>query len=606
MKKIFFFFLFFFVVFGVAAEAQMATGFSLIDSSQVYNYGMTVQDTGNPGPAYRMEMSTNYSNPDPSITAYTMYAKDYGSIPQQPNIPPTITIQANSPLWTIAGQTNGGNCRIAIAADDGNGNGGVSQFNYVFPSSSWGTYTFQLAGISKISAADKQELMTLFGMKNISTTYPFKRLRVAFSFLSGETGTRVVFFDNITAVNGNGTTVVIDDGSGVSGVTLNAPVLQSPANSATNVGVNPVFLWSTVTNATSYNLQVSTTADFSSGVTAYPTSSTSQQVIGLDANTTYYWRADAANASATSAWSSVWSFSTGSTPPPQGLPGVPTLNSPSNGATNQPLNLTLIWNSSTNALTYEIQLLDHDGYVVYTTSTSGTSANPTGLAYGQTYFWRVDAHNSLGVSAWSDVWSFSTMTTPVTVGQPTLSFPPNNAAGISLNPDGSWNAASNATTYNIQVATNASFVSPVFSTTTSATNAIFLNLQYNTTYYWRVQGIGSNGATGPWSNTWDFTTQTITGVAVVGGVPDRFELAQNYPNPFNPSTTIRYSVPSTSPVTLKVYDVLGREVETLVHEEKSPGVYEINFDASKLASGLYIYRLVAGDFVSVKKMTLLK
>jgi len=89
-------------------------------------------------------------------------------------------------------------------------------------------------------------------------------------------------------------------------------------------------------------------------------------------------------------------------------------------------------------------------------------------------------------------------------------------------------------------------------------------------------------------------------------VPTEFILEQNYPNPFNPSTSIMYHVARSSNVTLKVYDVLGREVATLVNEQKSPGTYEVKFDGSNLASGMYLYRLQAGNIVISKKMLLMK
>jgi len=89
-------------------------------------------------------------------------------------------------------------------------------------------------------------------------------------------------------------------------------------------------------------------------------------------------------------------------------------------------------------------------------------------------------------------------------------------------------------------------------------------------------------------------------------LPDKYELFQNYPNPFNPSTTIKYNLPEVSVVIIKVYDVLGREVSSLVNELKQPGKYEINFDASSLSSGTYFYRIQAGSFIETKKMVLLK
>ena len=88
--------------------------------------------------------------------------------------------------------------------------------------------------------------------------------------------------------------------------------------------------------------------------------------------------------------------------------------------------------------------------------------------------------------------------------------------------------------------------------------------------------------------------------------PKNFILQQNYPNPFNPITTIQYSIPQRSSVTLKVYDILGNEIAEPVNEEKGIGVYSVDFDAYKLASGIYFYKLQAGSFVETKKMILIK
>ena len=86
----------------------------------------------------------------------------------------------------------------------------------------------------------------------------------------------------------------------------------------------------------------------------------------------------------------------------------------------------------------------------------------------------------------------------------------------------------------------------------------------------------------------------------------KYDLEQNFPNPFNPSTTINYQIPQTGFVTLKVYDILGKEVETLVKEPKNQGRYTVNFNASGLASGIYIYQIRVNDYVSSKQMLLLK
>jgi hypothetical protein len=90
------------------------------------------------------------------------------------------------------------------------------------------------------------------------------------------------------------------------------------------------------------------------------------------------------------------------------------------------------------------------------------------------------------------------------------------------------------------------------------------------------------------------------------GLPETYSLSQNYPNPFNPSTNIQYSIPKTGFVTLKIYNLLGQEVATLVEGNQTAGKYVATFDASKVSSGVYFYRLASGGFVDVKKMLLLK
>ena len=90
------------------------------------------------------------------------------------------------------------------------------------------------------------------------------------------------------------------------------------------------------------------------------------------------------------------------------------------------------------------------------------------------------------------------------------------------------------------------------------------------------------------------------------GRPHTYQLAQNYPNPFNPVTKIRFTVADRQLTIVSVYDLLGREVATLVNEVKEPGTYEVAFDASGLASGVYLYRLQSGDFTQIRRMTVLK
>jgi hypothetical protein len=99
---------------------------------------------------------------------------------------------------------------------------------------------------------------------------------------------------------------------------------------------------------------------------------------------------------------------------------------------------------------------------------------------------------------------------------------------------------------------------------------------------------------------------SIVGVETEITVPENYVLYQSYPNPFNPATTIKYSIPKSSIVSLRVYDILGREVEVLLDEHKQAGSYSVQFNASRFASGVYFYRLQAGSFIETKKMILMK
>jgi len=108
------------------------------------------------------------------------------------------------------------------------------------------------------------------------------------------------------------------------------------------------------------------------------------------------------------------------------------------------------------------------------------------------------------------------------------------------------------------------------------------------------------------NGVWRCSLPQILDVESLEIYPESYLLYQNYPNPFNPSTTIKFEIPKTAFITLKIYNILGQEVAELVNEEKQPGVYEVNWNASGFASGVYFYQLRAGSFVETKKMILLR
>ena len=107
-------------------------------------------------------------------------------------------------------------------------------------------------------------------------------------------------------------------------------------------------------------------------------------------------------------------------------------------------------------------------------------------------------------------------------------------------------------------------------------------------------------------NAWDYTNQTPTGVEVGTLIPFNYSMNQNYPNPFNPSTKIEYEIQTSGLVTMKVFNLLGQVVTTLVSEKQDAGKHVVVFDASKLSSGIYLYQITSGSFVSTRKMVLMK
>jgi hypothetical protein len=130
------------------------------------------------------------------------------------------------------------------------------------------------------------------------------------------------------------------------------------------------------------------------------------------------------------------------------------------------------------------------------------------------------------------------------------------------------------------------------------------SVQTGQNYFYMIEAVDDGGNSG-W--TTELST-SITGIEDEAGAPTEFALEQNYPNPFNPSTVISYSLPQSSFVTLKIYDIIGNEVATLVDKYKSAGFHNIGFSINnlELSSGVYFYQLKAGEFLSTKKMILVK
>ena len=132
-------------------------------------------------------------------------------------------------------------------------------------------------------------------------------------------------------------------------------------------------------------------------------------------------------------------------------------------------------------------------------------------------------------------------------------------------------------------------------------------LEAGTEYTWRIKATGTAGES-PWSSMYRFTTYGATPTASEAEeeIPEAVQLHQNYPNPFNPQTTIVFDLPTMLPVTLKVYDLLGQEIATLVSQTLPAGQHQARWDASDLPSGLYLYQLIAGNSRVSRTLALVK
>ncbi len=159
--------------------------------------------------------------------------------------------------------------------------------------------------------------------------------------------------------------------------------------------------------------------------------------------------------------------------------------------------------------------------------------------------------------------------------------------------------------FKVQVSEDSMFSNIIIDSTLKSS---FLTIQNpdSTNYYWRVSS-SVNSVYSSWTETWNFKVDFVTGVDKYKNVlPKVFYLAQNFPNPFNPVTKIYFSVPSSQIVKLQIYNILGQQVKTLVNKQMEAGNYSADFNAANLPSGIYLYKLQAGNFSQVKKMLLIK
>lgn len=282
-------------------------------------------------------------------------------------------------------------------------------------------------------------------------------------------------------------------------------------------------------------------------------------------------------------------------------------SAPSNLITtaNGPSIINLNWvDNSNNEIGFKIErsLDTLSGYsLIQTLAANSTSYSDTGLVDGTKYFYRVYSYNSSGNSGYSNIASSIT----------TLNAPTNLSVTDSSKPTLSWtNNSTSAQGFIIERKTSGGNYAVIDTVNSNITMFVDSSVTAGLDYFYRIKAF-NNLVQSTYSNEVSILiTKIFSGL---NNIIVKFDLLQNYPNPFNPSTIIKYDIPKTSFVSIKIFNLLGKEVATIVNEEKLPGEYSITFNADNisgsgrnLSSGVYFYEISAGSFFEAKKFVLLK
>lgn len=278
---------------------------------------------------------------------------------------------------------------------------------------------------------------------------------------------------------------------------ISIPKLLTPSNKSTDMDVKGVLAYEKPIEAEYFQYQISKYFDFSSieisGTTPRLQNSSYSK---LASQTKYFWRVNAIHQKDTSDWSEIFQFTT------QVI--VPKLQLPANGAINELQNTTLVWDEINGAITYDIYLsetIDFNQSKSFSLATNELALSD--LKPLQDYFWKIIANYTSGKSSWSAVWKFKTAPL-ATLGKPTLLLPNDLSKDLPNKVELTWSNVLNADKYRIQVSKSSNFRNFDLDSTTILTSNIILNLEKDSTYYWRVQA-QSKDAISLWSEIRKFT-----------------------------------------------------------------------------------------------------
>jgi hypothetical protein len=411
----------------------------------------------------------------------------------------------------------------------------------------------------------------------------------------------------------------------------NPPVLSDPSNNSISVSwcSNVTFDWFPAGGGIiDYHVQIDTSAGFGSPLKIDTiVTSAFQCVLGpnrLQCNLHYVWHVASRSCNGESGFSGNWNFTTTPCAP------VISLNAPVNNQTGvgfcpPPV---MQWSYTGCVDSFRIEVSTGNGV-----NQDGSFTNPDkdnvrmaiatsyqiaqNLAVSTQYYWHIGGKKGGSAWSWSATSAFTTGPGLVPAADTLVSPTSGSTLQTQNTATLTWKPISDAGSYHVELWQSGQ---PILdSATVSGTSMTVGNLNASTIYFWWVRAQNCNNY-GPFSaQSWFITCTSgcIQGVAdadrpegekpkTVTAMPTAYTVEQNYPNPFNPTTRFAYGIPNDAHVQLRIFNILGQEVASVVNEFQNAGYKSVEFDASRLPSGVYFYRLQAGTFVTIKKMLYMK
>jgi hypothetical protein len=377
----------------------------------------------------------------------------------------------------------------------------------------------------------------------------------------------------------------------------------SPANNATGISLSPTLSWSCSDpdgDALTYDVYFGTNSNPTTVVSSGQSGTTFSES-GLSNGITYYWKIVAKDNKGATTDGPIWNFTTNIPPLAASSP------SPANNATGISLSPTLSWSCSDpdgDTLTYDVYFgTVSNPTTLVSSGQSDTTFSESGLNNGTTYYWKIVAKDSKGATTQGSIWNFNTIS-PTPVELTAFSAKLISSFTVQLN----WSTATEVNNYGFDIERSSDinawqkigFVSGAGNSNSPKSYSFKDSPTGGSLFNYRLKQIDVGGG-----------FKYYDPVSISLAELNEPQLLQNSPNPFNPSTIIKFYIPSSSNVTIKIYNILGREIITLFYEQTTAGYHDVywngkNSRGEAVASGIYIYRLTAGSFSQTKKMNLVK